>query len=44
MKGGRNYNPAAYEDALNRTTIKLKAAFAGQDSTTIGAGQSSDIH
>jgi dienelactone hydrolase len=41
IKGGRNYNPGAYEDALNRTTAKLKAAFAGQDSTSIGAGQSS---
>jgi len=42
IKGGRNYNPTAYEDALNRTAVKLKAAFAGQDSTSVGAGQSSD--
>jgi len=44
MKGGSNYNSAAYEDALNRTAIKLKAAFADQNSTTTGAGQSSDNH
>jgi len=30
IKGGKNYNPGAYEDALNRTAAKLKAAFAGQ--------------
>jgi len=41
IKGGRNYDPRAYEDAFNRTAAKLKAAFADQNSTSIGAGQSS---
>jgi dienelactone hydrolase len=27
IKGGDNYNPAAYTDAFNRTAAKLKAAF-----------------
>jgi dienelactone hydrolase len=43
MKGGRNYNPAAYEDALNRTAAKLKAAFAGPGDAPAGAGQSSNF-
>jgi dienelactone hydrolase len=42
IKGGRNYNPGDYEDALNRTAARLKAAFAEQSSTPVGAGQSSD--
>jgi pimeloyl-ACP methyl ester carboxylesterase len=42
IKGGRNYNPTAYEDALNRTAARLKAAFADQDSTVTGAAQSSE--
>lgn len=28
IKGGRNYNPSAYNDALDRTSARLKAAFA----------------
>lgn len=32
IKGGKNYNPAAYEDALARTTTKLKTAFSSSDS------------
>jgi len=32
IKGGHNYNAADYEDALNRTAAKLKAAFADQTS------------
>jgi dienelactone hydrolase len=28
IKGGANYDPAAYSDALDRTAAKLKAAFA----------------
>jgi dienelactone hydrolase len=28
IKGGKNYNPSAYNDALDRTTATLKAAFA----------------
>jgi len=39
IKGGMNYNAADYEDALNRTAARLKAAFAAQDSTPAGAGQ-----
>ena len=39
IKGGRNYNPTAYEDALNRTAAKLKAAFADQNGTSTGEGQ-----
>jgi dienelactone hydrolase len=27
VKGGSNYNPAAYTDSLNRTAAKLKATF-----------------
>jgi dienelactone hydrolase len=42
IKGGMNYNPEAYKDALNRTAAKLKAAFADQSSTAAGSGQSSD--
>jgi len=42
IKGGRNYNSAAYEDALNRTAVKLKAAFSGRNSTSTSDGQSSD--
>ncbi|HVN94574.1 MAG TPA: dienelactone hydrolase family protein [Terracidiphilus sp.] len=42
IKGGHNYNPADYEDALNRTTARLKAAFAGDENTSIGAGHSSN--
>lgn len=40
IKGGRNYNPAAYEDALNRTAAKLKTAFVSADSGQDGTGQS----
>ncbi len=40
IKGGHNYNPADYEDALNRTAARLKAAFAGQDGPSTGAGES----
>jgi len=32
IKGGHNYNPADYEDALNRTAAKLKAAFGDAQS------------
>ncbi|MGA2571199.1 MAG: dienelactone hydrolase family protein [Terracidiphilus sp.] len=28
IRGGRNYNPAAYQDAFARTAARLKAAFA----------------
>ncbi len=28
IKGGKNYNPSAYDDALDRTAARLKAAFA----------------
>jgi pimeloyl-ACP methyl ester carboxylesterase len=28
IKGGSNYNPSAYNDALDRTSARLKAAFA----------------
>ena len=28
IKGGNNYNPSAYNDALDRTAARLKAAFA----------------
>ena len=42
IKGGRNYNPAAYADALNRTAVKLKEAFASPDSKSMGAAQSSE--
>jgi dienelactone hydrolase len=30
IKGGKNYNPAAYQDAMERTAAKLKTAFAGE--------------
>jgi dienelactone hydrolase len=39
IKGGHNYNAADYEDALNRTAAKLKAAFADPGSASTGPGQ-----
>jgi dienelactone hydrolase len=42
IKGGRNYNPTAYEDALNRTAAKLKATFDEQNRTSNGVAQSSE--
>jgi len=41
IQGGKNYNAADYEDALNRTAAKLKTAFADQGSTSVGAQSSS---
>jgi len=42
IKGGIHYNSAAYEDALNRTAARLKAAFASQDNAPAGSGQGSN--
>ncbi len=38
IKGGRNYDPTAYEDALNRMAAKLKAGFAGENNSPVGSG------
>jgi len=42
IKGGKNYNPADYEDALNRTAARLKAAFADQGPAPSAVGQNSN--
>lgn len=40
IRGGKNFNAAAYQDALDRTAARLKAAFADQSGTPSGTGQS----
>lgn len=42
IKGGKNYNPTAYEDALNRTAARLKAAFASPGGAPVETGRSSN--